>query len=94
MTAVATHCKSHKHHPEWTNIYNKTHIKWTTHNPSGLSAKDTALARVCDDIAREMGEVVPEPETESKSEAEPRSEAGVSSEASSDGLNEDAEKKT
>ena len=61
MTAVATECKKAKHHPEWTNVYNKTHIRWTTHNPAGLSSKDTTMAKFCDEVGVRFGEVVAEP---------------------------------
>ncbi len=60
MNTVAAECKKQKHHPEWTNVYNKTHIRWTTHNPLGLSSKDTAMARFCDDAGEQGGEVVVE----------------------------------
>ncbi|KAI8635291.1 transcriptional coactivator/pterin dehydratase [Xylariaceae sp. FL1651] len=39
-------------------VYNTTYIRWTTHNPEGLSAKDVELARICDGLARDFGEVV------------------------------------
>lgn len=54
-------------------VYNTTFIRWTTHSPPGLSAKDTELAAVCDGYAQSFGEV--------KEEAAPA--AGSSS--SSDG---------
>lgn len=57
MNAVAAHCKETRHHPEWTNVYNKTSVRWTTHNPKGLSGKDVEAARFCDERGREMGEV-------------------------------------
>ncbi|KAL1304230.1 hypothetical protein AAFC00_000650 [Neodothiora populina] len=57
MTQIATQCKKTRHHPEWSNVYNKTTIKWTTHRPLGLSSKDTEMARFCDEVARERGEV-------------------------------------
>lgn len=57
MNHVAAESKKQKHHPEWTNIYNQTRIRWTTHNPEGLSAKDTLMARFCDDAARQFGEI-------------------------------------
>lgn len=38
-------------------VYNTTFIRWTTHNPSGLSAKDTSLAALCDELARDFGEI-------------------------------------
>ncbi|KAK5635471.1 hypothetical protein RRF57_011183 [Xylaria bambusicola] len=58
MTAVSLQCKLKNHHPEWSNVYNTTHICWTTHNPAGLSGKDVELAQLCDALARDFGEVV------------------------------------
>ncbi|KAK7747757.1 hypothetical protein SLS62_008901 [Diatrype stigma] len=60
MTAVSLQCKIKNHHPEWSNVYNTTYIRWTTHNPQGLSAKDIELAAICDSLARDFGEVVEE----------------------------------
>ncbi len=57
MNDIAAECKVQRHHPEWTNVFTRTHIKWTTHNPKGLSAKDTYMARFCDDVAARRGEV-------------------------------------
>ena len=58
MTKIATECKLQKHHPEWSNVYNKTRIRWTTHRPEGLSSKDVSMARYCDDAGVEFGEVL------------------------------------
>ncbi|KAI3329059.1 transcriptional coactivator/pterin dehydratase [Xylariaceae sp. AK1471] len=58
MTAVSLQCKLKNHHPEWSNVYNTTYIRWTTHNPNGLSAKDVELAGLCDALARDFGEVI------------------------------------
>ncbi|KAF2224655.1 transcriptional coactivator/pterin dehydratase [Elsinoe ampelina] len=68
MNSVAGACKEAKHHPEWTNIYNKTHIIWTTHSPPGLSTKDTSLARFCDEAATKHGELEPTPEQQKEDE--------------------------
>lgn len=57
MNTVAAECKKTKHHPEWTNVYNRTHIRWTTHNPEGLSSKDTGMASFCDEAAAGAGEL-------------------------------------
>lgn len=57
MNRIADECKAQKHHPEWSNVYNRTTIKWTTHKPEGLSSKDVHMAKFCDDAAREMGEI-------------------------------------
>ena len=42
-------------------MYNTTFIRWTTHNPKGLSEKDIDLASACDAIAKDFGELDPEP---------------------------------
>ncbi|KAK4235530.1 pterin 4 alpha carbinolamine dehydratase-domain-containing protein [Achaetomium macrosporum] len=60
MTAVALQCKLKNHHPEWSNVFNTTFIRWTTHHPKGLSAKDVELAAICDSLAKDFGEVVVE----------------------------------
>ncbi|SPO05991.1 related to pterin-4-alpha-carbinolamine dehydratase [Cephalotrichum gorgonifer] len=57
MTAVSLQCKLKNHHPEWTNVYNTTFIRWTTHSPKGLSEKDVSMASVCDELAAAFGEV-------------------------------------
>ena len=60
METVAAECKKRKHHPEWTNIYNRTHVRWTTHRPEGLSGRDVEMAGFCDGVGREKGEVLGE----------------------------------
>lgn len=60
MNTVAEECKVKKHHPEWSNVYNTTFIRWTTHSPPGLSVKDVEMARFCDEQALHFGEVLPE----------------------------------
>ncbi|CEJ84373.1 hypothetical protein VHEMI03457 [[Torrubiella] hemipterigena] len=60
MTAVSLQCKLKNHHPEWSNVYNTTFIRWTTHSPKGLSEKDITLASLCDAIAKDFGELEPE----------------------------------
>jgi len=57
MNTVAAECKVQKHHPEWTNVFNKTHVRWTTHKPLGLSSKDTVMARFCDEAGTRHGEL-------------------------------------
>lgn len=58
MNTVAAECKVQKHHPEWSNVFNKTRIRWTTHQPEGLSGKDVLMARFCDEAGGKHGEVV------------------------------------
>ncbi|TVY17220.1 putative pterin-4-alpha-carbinolamine dehydratase [Lachnellula arida] len=57
MDTVASECVLQKHHPEWSNVYNTTFIRWTTHSPAGLSEKDVLMARFCDEVAGRCGEV-------------------------------------
>lgn len=57
MNQIAPECVKQKHHPEWSNVYNTTFIRWTTHSPSGLSEKDVIMARFCDEKAKECGEI-------------------------------------
>lgn len=51
MNDTAEVCKTHKHHPEWSNAYNVVYVRWTTHNPKGLSKKDVEMAMVCDKLS-------------------------------------------
>ncbi len=62
MNEIAAECKSQKHHPEWTNVFNRTHIRWTTHVPRGLSLQDVRMARFCDEAAIRHGEQWPDPQ--------------------------------
>ncbi|QUC22559.1 uncharacterized protein UV8b_06800 [Ustilaginoidea virens] len=61
MTAVSLQSKVKNHHPEWANVYNTAFVRWTTHNPRGLSRDDIAMASICDSIARDFGELDPGP---------------------------------
>jgi len=38
-------------------VYNTTFVRWTTHDPKGLSAKDVDMAEVCDSVAKDFGEI-------------------------------------
>ncbi len=48
MTQIAIAAEKHNHHPEWSNVYNKVRITWTTHDVHGLSGNDIAMAGYCD----------------------------------------------
>lgn len=41
-------------------MYNTVFVRWTTHQPKGLSEKDVAMAMFCDEHARELGVLVEE----------------------------------
>ncbi|MGB1356947.1 MAG: 4a-hydroxytetrahydrobiopterin dehydratase, partial [Candidatus Puniceispirillaceae bacterium] len=42
------------HHPEWSNVYNRVTICWTTHSLGGVSDLDLKLAGSCDRFAAEQ----------------------------------------
>jgi len=66
MNAVAAECALKRHHPEWSNVYNTTFIRWTTHSPPGLSSKDVMMASFCDQTAATFGEIEPPTEEDSQ----------------------------
>ncbi len=40
MGKVAVLAESQNHHPEWTNVYNKVFIRFSTHYTGGLTQRD------------------------------------------------------
>ena len=50
MARVALHAEKVDHHPEWFNVYNKVHVRLTTHDAGGLSARDVEMARFIDGL--------------------------------------------
>ncbi|KAF5237030.1 hypothetical protein FANTH_11017 [Fusarium anthophilum] len=54
-------------------VYNTTFIRWTTHNPAGLSDKDISMAAECDALAEQLGELSPEPTAPAAAETEDQS---------------------
>ena len=48
LSRVALLAQQADHHPEWTNSYGRVRIVLTTHDASGLSARDVTLARRID----------------------------------------------
>jgi 4a-hydroxytetrahydrobiopterin dehydratase len=44
MSKVALYAEKNQHQLEWSNVYNTVSIELTTHDASGLSDKDFALA--------------------------------------------------
>lgn len=45
MTRIAFECEAQGHHPDWTNVYNRLHIRLSTHDAGGVTEKDFQLAK-------------------------------------------------
>lgn len=43
-------CESKNHHPEWTNVYNKLTLRFSTHSDGGVTDKDFNIAAEIDNI--------------------------------------------
>ena len=52
MAGVAVRAEAADHHPEWFNVYNRVDVVLTTHDADGVTAKDVALAKVMDKLAK------------------------------------------
>ena len=50
MARVALLAEAQDHHPEWFNVWNRVEITLSTHDASGLSARDVRLAQAIDQI--------------------------------------------
>lgn len=51
MTRVALLAERMDHHPDWSNVYNRVHIKLNTHSAGGVvTQKDRALAAAIDKL--------------------------------------------
>ena len=51
MTRGALAAERQNHHPEWSNVYNRVTIRWTTHSEGGVTELDVKLARACSRFA-------------------------------------------
>lgn len=54
MTMCALCAEKQNHHPEWFNVYSTVKIQLTTHDVSGISRKDFALATQMDLLASRL----------------------------------------
>ena len=55
MTRVALEAEKRDHHPEWSNVWNRVSIDLTTHEASGITERDVALAQVIAELAQASG---------------------------------------
>ena len=51
MSSVALVAEAMNHHPEWQNVYNRVVVDLVTHDASGITKKDLALAKRMDALA-------------------------------------------
>jgi 4a-hydroxytetrahydrobiopterin dehydratase len=51
ISRLALAAERHNHHPEFSNVYNRVSVRWTTHSADGISALDIKLAAKCDMFA-------------------------------------------
>jgi 4a-hydroxytetrahydrobiopterin dehydratase len=54
MSLCAESAERMNHHPDWTNIYNRVHVKLSTHDAGGLTALDFELATAMQAIADKL----------------------------------------
>ena len=50
MTRIAFECEAQNHHPDWTNVYNRLHIRLSTHDAGGVTQKDFDLAQTIESL--------------------------------------------
>lgn len=51
MTEVAFYAEQHNHHPDWSNVYNRVHIRLSTHDAGNVvTEKDRNLAAAIDRV--------------------------------------------
>ena len=55
MTQIAINSEKRNHHPEWSNVYQRVRITWTTHDADGLTMNDIEMAQFCDAAFASMG---------------------------------------
>ena len=51
MARVALVAERSNHHPEWFNVYRTVRVDLTTHESSGITARDVDLARAMNEFA-------------------------------------------
>jgi 4a-hydroxytetrahydrobiopterin dehydratase len=54
MAAAATAIEKLDHHPEWFNVYGRVTVDLWTHDSGGITAKDTKLAGILEELAKKL----------------------------------------
>lgn len=55
LTRVALHAEKVDHHPEFTSVWNRVHMRLTSHDAGGVTERDIKLARAIDALLGEPG---------------------------------------
>jgi len=50
MSKVAVLAEKANHHPEWSNVYNKVTINFTTHDAGGITDKDFEIIKQIENL--------------------------------------------
>lgn len=50
MTRIAFECEAQNHHPDWSNVYNRLHIRLNTHDAGGVTEKDFKMAQTIETL--------------------------------------------
>ncbi len=62
MQQVAVRITEINHHPEWSNVYNRVHVKLTTHDAGNVVTQmDRELAEILDEIYEKVAPTGIEP---------------------------------
>ena len=51
LTRVALAAERANHHPEWSNVYGRVVVEWTTHDAGGVTELDLRLAAETEALA-------------------------------------------
>ena len=54
MSKCAIKVEKMNHHPEWSNIYNKTSVQLITHEKGGITCLDFELAAMMEELALDV----------------------------------------
>ena len=54
MATAAVRIEKLDHHPEWSNVYNRITVNLTTHDSSGITARDVKLAEMLEALANKL----------------------------------------
>jgi 4a-hydroxytetrahydrobiopterin dehydratase len=55
MARAALVAEKSDHHPDWRNVYKTVEVELSTHEASGVTERDIALAGAMNEIARQSG---------------------------------------